>query len=308
MRKSPAAAHKRVPHKKKIDARKLSRDAKEALRSSAVRMVRLQGVSVLETARLLGIDPSSVHIWLNLYDEGGDAALVVKKAPGKKRSLTPNQEHRVFQILRKKTPEHFGFTSMLWTRELVAKVIKKQFSVNLSMPSISRLLKRLSITFQKPIRRAYQCDPKAVRKWQEETLPEIEAAASAARSSLFYADESSVRADHLSGKTWSPSGQTPVVLTTGERCTVNVVSAISKRGDLRFSLFDGKMTADVFCQFLDRLMKGRRRPVYLILDNSRVHKARKVIEHVESYEGKLKIFFSQVIRHISTRTNLFGQT
>ena len=307
MRKSTSPVTKRIPRKNKADARKLSAEAKEALRLRAVRMVRREEVSVVDTAQLLGIDPSSIHSWLNLYDAGGLAGLKVKKAPGRERKMTESQEHRIFQVMRKKTPEHFGFASMLWTRELVAKVIRKLFKVTLSLPSVTRLLQRLSITFQKPIRRAYQCDPNAVKEWREVTLPKIEAMASSARASLFYGDESTVRADHLSGKTWAPSGVTPVVLTTGSRCTVNVVSAVSKRGDLRFTLFDGKMTGDKFCTFLDRLMKGRRRPVYLILDNSRVHHSKTVAEHVASFKGKLKIFFSQVIRHISTRTSVFGQ-
>jgi transposase len=308
VRKSTRPVTKRVPRQKKIDARKLSAEAKETLRLRAVKMVRQEVVSVVDAAQLLGVDPSSIHGWLNLYDAGGLDGLKVKKAPGRERKMTLNQEQRIFQVMRKKTPEHFGFSSMLWTRELIAKVISKLFKVTLSLPSVSRLLQRLSITFQKPIRRAYQCDPKAVKKWREETLPEIEAQASDARASLFYGDESTVRADHLSGKTWAPSGKTPVVLTTGSRCTVNVVSAVSKRGDLHFTLFDGKMTGERFCGFLDRLMRGRRRPVYLILDNSRVHHSKAVAEHVASFKGKLKIFFSQVIRHISTRTSVFGQT
>jgi transposase len=275
VRKSTRPVTKRVPRQKKIDARKLSAEAKETLRLRAVKMVRQEVVSVVDAAQLLGVDPSSIHGWLNLYDAGGLDGLKVKKAPGRERKMTLNQEQRIFQVMRKKTPEHFGFSSMLWTRELIAKVISKLFKVTLSLPSVSRLLQRLSITFQKPIRRAYQCDPKAVKKWREETLPEIEAQASDARASLFYGDESTVRADHLSGKTWAPSG---------------------------------KMTGEQFCGFLDRLMRGRRRPVYLILDNSRVHHSKAVAEHVASFKGKLKIFFSQVIRHISTRTSVFGQT
>jgi transposase len=308
MRKSSSPPKVKEAKRKRTDPRKLTREAKEALRERAVLMVRDEGVSVVTTARLLGVSKVSIHAWLNSYDAGGIAALKVKSAPGRARMLTSKQEHRLFQILRKKTPLAFGFKSMLWTRELVAKVIKKLFGVSFVLQTISRVLARLSITFQKPIRRAYQCDPVAVKKWQEETLPEIEALASDARASLYYGDECSVRSDHLSGKTWAPKGETPVVVTTGTRCSVNVISAMSKRGDLRFALFDGKMTGDLFCKFLDRLMKGRRRPVYLILDNSRIHTCRVVREHVASYNGKLKIFFSRVIRLISTRTSVFGQT
>ena len=53
------------------------------------------------------------------------------------------------------------------------------------------------------------------------------------RASIFFADEASIRTDHHAGTTWAPVGQTPVVITTGERKSVNMVSAISPRGELR---------------------------------------------------------------------------
>ena len=70
---------------------------------------------------------------------------------------------------------------------------------------------------------------------EEIRYPKIRKRAAEEGASIFFADEASIRTDHHAGTTWAPVGQTPVVITTGERKSVNMVSAISPRGtELRF--------------------------------------------------------------------------
>jgi hypothetical protein len=49
-------------------------------------------------------------------------------------------------------------------------------------------------------------------------------------ASIFFADEASVRSDHHSGTTWAPVGRTPMVVATGARHSVNMISAITAKG------------------------------------------------------------------------------
>ncbi|MBI4721101.1 MAG: transposase [Chitinivibrionia bacterium] len=44
------------------------------------------------------------------------------------------------------------------------------------------------------------------------------------------------------------------------------------------------------CRFLDRLIVGAQRPVYLILHGHPMHKSRKVTRRVAMYKGRLKVF------------------
>ena len=53
----------------------------------------------------------------------------------------------------------------------------------------------------------------------------------------------------------------------------------------------GGVGARVFIQFLKRLMHGRRRPVYLIVDGHPAHRAKLVKNYIESLGGRLKLFF-----------------
>ena len=99
-----------------------------------------------------------------------------------------------------------------------------------------------------------------------------------------------MRSDYHSGTIWAKRGQTPVVEKTGARFSVNLISAVSPRGQLRFMAFNGQMNADVFIDFLKRLVYRARRPIFLILDGHPVHTAARVREFVESTAGKLRLY------------------
>jgi hypothetical protein len=100
-----------------------------------------------------------------------------------------------------------------------------------------------------------------------------------------------VRSDYHSGTTWAPKGQTPVVENNGHRFSVNMVSAISHKGEMRFMAIDGRMNSDKFIVFLKRLMHGHDKLIFLIVDNHPIHKSRKVKSFVESTNGRPYLFY-----------------
>ena len=121
--------------------------------------------------------------------------------------------------------------------------------------------------------------------------PRIRGAAKWERAEIYFEDESGVRSDLHSGKTWAPQGETPIVRVTGQRLSLNMISAISPRGALRFMVVKGGVGAKVFIGFLKRLTHGQRRPLHLIVDGHPSHRAKAVKEYVDSLEGRLKLFF-----------------
>jgi len=80
-------------------------------------------------------------------------------------------------------------------------------------------------------------------------------------------------------------------LTTGKRFSLNMLSAVSARGDFRFMVHDGTVSAAVFRDFLKRLMIGATAPVYVVVDGHPIHKAKLVMDYVNSLDGKLKLFY-----------------
>jgi transposase len=131
-----------------------------------------------------------------------------------------------------------------------------------------------------------------VEEWKKAIYPKIRRLAADEGASIFFEDEAGLRTDHHAGTTWSPVGHTPVVVTTGERKSISVVSAISPRGELRFRVQEGSMNAGRLIDFLKALLSSVEGKIFLIPDSHPVHKAKKVKEFVENEaEGRLKLFF-----------------
>jgi len=197
----------------------------------------------------------------------------------------------VYRTVTGRNPLQLGFPFALWTRSMIARLIFKRSEVRLSLVSAGRLLAQLGLTCQKPLWRAYPQDGSRVEQWLKREYPRIRAAAKREKAEIHFEDESGVRSDVHSGKTWVVKSETPVVRVTGQRFSLNMISAISPRGALRFMVVKGGVGANVFIGFLKRLMHGQRRLVYLIVDGHPSHRAKVVKAYLQGLEGRLKLFF-----------------
>jgi transposase len=196
----------------------------------------------------------------------------------------------LYRTITLSDPQQFKFEFALWTRAMVRSLIRERFNVALSEVSVGRLLRKLGLSPQRPLIRAYQRDPELVSDWIKNEFPRIRAEAKAAGAEIFFADEAQVRSDYHSGTTWAPVGQTPIVKATGARFKLNLISAISPKGQLRFMCTQGNVTADVFTDFLKRLIKGRDKPIFLVVDGHPVHRSAKVAKFVEKNKERLRLF------------------
>lgn len=273
-----------------FDGRKLDHKTREAIRIRAVQRI-LDGESPELIAKTLGFHRSAIYQWLKRYEADGLEGLKYWKIPGKKPTLTNAQKQKVFDIVTSKNPLQLKFPFALWTRRMVKDLILDQFGVELSEVSVGRLLRAMGLTPQRPLHRAYQQDPTRVTHWLETEYPAIQKDAKAVGATIYFGDEAGIRSDYHSGTSWAPKGKTPVVRTTGARHSLNLVSAISAQGKMRFMTVKGKLTAESFIGFLERLLKNQDKPIFLIVDGHPVHRSSRVKAFVESTEGKLKLFY-----------------
>ena len=272
-----------------MDGRKLSHAALAEIRIRAVKQVEA-GESPEDVIAALGFHRSVIYKWIARYREGGVDALKERKAAGPAPKLQGSQLRRLYHIVVGSNPLQLGFEFALWTRSMVREVIRQEFNVRLSDVSVGRLLRQLGLSPQRPLRRAYQRDEEKVEAWRREAFPEIKKLAKEVDAQIYFGDEASVRSDTHSGTTWAPTGETPVVETTGARFSLNMVSAVSPQGHLRFMLFEGGMNAERFIEFLKRLIHGAKNPTFLILDGHPVHKFTRARDFVESTGGWLRLF------------------
>jgi transposase len=272
------------------DGRKLDHTTLEQLRIRAVQQIQA-GAHPEAIAEALGLARSTVFAWVANYRDGGLDALRARPVPGRPPKLSGAQLQRLSALIVGNDPRQLGFRFALWTRAMVAELIGRQFGVGLSVASVGRLLRTLGLSPQRPLYRAWQQDPAAVRRWKQQEYPAIREQAAQAGATISFADEAGVRSDYHAGTTWAPVGQTPVVATTGDRVGVNLISAVTAKGALRFAAYQGTLTGPVFVDFCRRLLADTPGPVFLIVDGHPVHRSGAVKAFAVSTQGRLRLFF-----------------
>jgi transposase len=275
----------------KQDGRKLDHQSLETLRLIAVRRVTEDGEKPSEVMRSLGLCRTSIYPWLRAHRRRGQAALLMRKACGPRPKLTPKQRQQVRRWIIGKDPRQYGFHFGLWTRQIVAQLIKEKFGVSLKLTAVGRLLASLEITPQKPLRRAYERDPKAVAEWLEQDYPRLRRRARKHGARIFFLDEAGFSSEPNLGRTYGLKGQTPVVKTTGQRQKVNAISAVSAQGGFWSQVYTGMLNAGRFVEFLKAFRRGGRGKVFLVVDGHPSHRAKVVAAYVAACRGELELHF-----------------
>lgn len=274
----------------KVDGRKLNHAHLEEIRVEAVKAVQ-SGKSPSEVAREMGLYPNRVFVWLAAYRAGGWDALRARKATGRPKRLTGRQLKWIFDTVTTKNPMQLKFAFALWTRAMIRTLISREFDIKLSVASVGRLLGQMGLTCQKPLTRAFEQDATLVKLWLEREFPKIQALAKKEKAAIFFGDESGVRSDFHAGTTWGKRGQTPVIEHTGRRFRLNMISAVSAKGELKFMTSIYKITAPLFIEFLKRLIVKYPKKIFLIVDGSSTHKAKAVERYLETVKDRLRLFF-----------------
>jgi len=277
----------------KIDARKLSLENLELLRQQAVRLLK-QGRKHREVAEIIGVRRATITSWWGKYKSGGKQALKLQH-PGPEKGfnsiLDKAQEKEIQRMITDKTPDQLKLPFVLWDRKAIQELVKDQYGVKIAIRTIGDYLQRWNFSPQRPLKRAYEQQPKAVQRWLDEEYPKILQQAKQEQGEIHWGDETGFRNDHHYGRGYSPRGKTPIVRLSAKRVSTNMISSITNQGKVRFMIYSKNMNAQVLIKFLKRLIKSSDHKIFLILDNLRVHHATIVRAWLEGKEDELEIFF-----------------
>jgi transposase len=150
----------------------MKRDLK-ALQRRRLRAIRLlkKGVNQADVARQLGVSRQSVSRWATTWSNDGDAALKAKPV-GRPAGLDEGQRRELIKVL-KRGAVLAGYPTELWTLPRVRDVIAQRFGRRYNEAHVSRLLKGLGFSCQRPTGRAVQRDEATIRQWKQQRWPAL---------------------------------------------------------------------------------------------------------------------------------------
>ena len=255
-----------------------------------------EGWTQTQVAEALGVGERQVRRWQKRFRRGGWKALAKRRRgrrPGEQEALTASQQQRMVEAIRSKNPDQLRIPALLWTRSSVRELIERECSVRLEVGTVGRYLRRWGFTLKRPTRRALEADPVVVEAWLSDVYPKVKARARRDGGVILWQDESGLRLDRLVAKQgYAPRGRRAIAPSTGNRQGVNMISALANSGELRFSIFEGRFTAQLFIEFLDRLIRSiPDRKIHLVCDNHTTHHAKLVKKWVAERADRIELHF-----------------
>lgn len=276
-----------------IDMRKLTREARYERRVQVIRL-RKAGRTYDEIATLTGLSRTGVFDICKRHATSGSSALhdaAGGRKLGEQRLLSPAQEALVQKLIADKTPDQLKMPYALWSRAAVAELIEQRFGLKLKVRTMGMYLQRWGFTPQKPMRKAYEQSPAAVKKWLDEDYPALAQRARAEGAEIHWGDESGLRSDDVRGRSYAPRGETPVVRVPNKRHGLSIISTVTNKGQMRWRIFDGALNSTILIDFFKRLIKGQKKKVFLILDNLRVHHSKPVKHWLAQHAEYIEVFY-----------------
>jgi len=208
-----------------------------------------------------------------------------------KKLLSSQQEISIQKMILDTMPDQLKLPYALWTRKAVKELISRELNIELAITTMGDYLRSWGYSPQKPKKKAYEQNPKAVKEWLEEEYPRIQKLAKQEGAEIHWGDETGARNSNNHGRSYAPKGKTPVKKTMAKRFSVNMISTVTNQGLVEFMTYSGTMNSERLIEFMKQLVKNRSRKLFLILDNLRVHHSKIVKTWVEENNDKIQLFY-----------------
>ncbi|HSR37013.1 MAG TPA: IS630 family transposase [Desulfurivibrionaceae bacterium] len=271
----------------------MSDEVLQALRLRGLRGCEL-GFTEADVADLLGVSRETVSRWWAAYDAEGLDALPHERTGrpvGSGRTLSDQQARHIQHLIDNQSPDGVGIACPLWTRRAVRDLIRKEFGIGMPVRTVGEYLKRWGYTAKRPRRHARKQDPEEVRQWLEETYPAIAQRAEKEGAEIHWCDETGVAADEHPRYGYAREGHPAIMEVPDRHIRMNMISAISNEGTVRFMTYKGTLNAALFLVFLGRLLRTTTRKIFLIVDRLRAQEKDTVANWVKARKDRIEVFY-----------------
>jgi transposase len=123
-------------------------------------------------AKSLTVAEQTVRKWRRAFAATGRDGLRSHKHAGPAPRLDAEQATRLAELLEK-TPAECGLDRYLWTQQLIADLIEREFGVSYHHDHVGVILRRIGFSHQKPARRARERDEAGIQAWRKEAWPDL---------------------------------------------------------------------------------------------------------------------------------------
>jgi len=278
----------------KDDARKLSPAEQHERRRQVIRAHK-RGRTRTQIAEEVGLSYTAVSKTIARYEELGSAALAPRtrgRRSGEDRALSAEQEQAIQRTIFDRRPEQLKMDFALWSRAAVMQLIEREYGVVLHVRSVGKYLARWGFTPQKPIKRAYEQSPVAVKEWLDTQYPQIAQRAKSEGAEVHWGDETALVNTDGRGRSFAPKGKTPVTLSVGgTRQKLSMIASVTNQGKARWMIIDGAFNHERLIEFFESLVKDTGKKIFLILDNLGVHHCKPVKAWLAEHKAQMEVFY-----------------
>lgn len=257
-----------------------------------------EGWSKEEVADLVEVHCKTVETWLRNKEFLKSNGFQERKRGREKEEqkiLDQAEQDDILNVIKNSLPDKEGIEYFLWSRKAVREYIQKKHKKTLAPQTISDYIKRWGLSSQRPKKQASEQDAQKIRVWLEEEYPKIQKRAKKERAEIHWADETNINLNTNYQKTYAPVGNTPIAKIPAKKQSFSLVSSLTNQGKLRYMVYKGGMNISLFLTFLKRLSRDTDKKIFLILDNLKVHHAKKVQAWAKQHENKIILFFPAAI-------------
>lgn len=256
-----------------------ARDHRLEKRLRAILLAGQETLTQSSVGKIMGVNPNTITRWVMLYQQGGVAALRIRKAPGAKPRLTEKQRTQLRRLILK-GPESCGYDTGVWDAPLVRHLIEERFHVSYSAPHVRTILHKLQLSLKLPKHPPSEGSAKRRREWVRRELPAIKEQAASEHGVVAVEDEVGFKQSGTLQKSWGPVGEDFEVMSKPGRasCRAFGLTTLEANPRFHFRFEPGKFNGKTFTHFLEHVTgqySKRGQKLHVILDGAPCHTAAK---------------------------------